>query len=210
MRDGVLADIGAVELVPGDIVVLEAGNVVPADLRLLETAVLRVEEAALTGESLPVDKDVGRLGDGDIPLGDRRNMAYKGTIVVNGRGRAVVVETGMRTELGKIAALLSGKPEGKTPLQRRLADFGKRISIGCLAICLAIFALGIARGEPVALMFLTAVSLAVAAIPEALPAVITTALALGAYRMVRKNALIRRLPAVETLGSVTCICSDKT
>lgn len=210
IRDGTLAEVGAAELVPGDIVVLEAGNVVPADLRLLQTAVLRIEEAALTGESLPVDKGVAPLSEAEIPLGDRTNMAYKGTIVVNGRGRAVVVETGMRTELGRIASLLSGKPEGKTPLQRRLADFGKRISIACLLVCVAIFALGIARGEPLGLMFLTAVSLAVAAIPEALPAVITTALALGAYRMVRKHALIRRLPAVETLGSVTCICSDKT
>ena len=210
VRDGAVAEIAAAQLVPGDTVLLEAGNFVPADLRLVESAMLRIEEAALTGESMPVDKDIAALADGEIALGDRRNMAYKGTIVVYGRGRGIVIATGMQTELGRIASLLSGKPEGKTPLQRRLTDFGKRISIACVLVCLAIFGLGVLRGEPLTLMFLTAVSLAVAAIPEALPAVITTALALGAYRMVKKNALIRRLPAVETLGSVTCICSDKT
>jgi Ca2+-transporting ATPase len=210
VRDGVVDEIATVDLVPGDIVLLEAGNVVPADVRLLEAAVLRVEEAALTGESLPVDKDVAPLGKDEVPIGDRRNMAYKGTTVVYGRGRAAVVATGMQTELGGIALLLAGDHEGRTPLQKRLTEFGKRISVACLLICVAVFALGLARGEPLALMFLTAVSLAVAAIPEALPAVITTALALGAYRMVKKNALIRRLPAVETLGSVTFICSDKT
>ena len=210
VRDGNVAEIAAPELVPGDVVLLEAGNVVPADMRLLESAPLRVEEAALTGESVPVDKRTAPLADREAPLGDRRNMAYKGTTVVYGRGRAVVVATGMQTELGKIATLLSGESEGRTPLQKRLTHFGKRISVVCLVLCVAIFALGIARGEPFALMLLTAVSLAVAAIPEALPAVITTALALGAYRMVRKNALIRRLPAVETLGSVTYVCSDKT
>ncbi len=210
MRDGAVTEIPASDLAPGDILLLEAGNVVPADARLLESAVLRVEEATLTGESVPVDKSIPPLEDAGAALGDRRNMAYKGTTVVYGRGRAAVVATGMRTELGKIASLLSGKHEGKTPLQKRLTHFGKRISIACLLVCLVIFALGVARGEPLALMFLTAVSLAVAAIPEALPAVITTALALGAYRLVKKNALIRRLPAVETLGSVTYICSDKT
>jgi Ca2+-transporting ATPase len=210
IRDGAVGEIFTADLVPGDIVLLEAGNVVPADVRLLETALLRIEEAALTGESLPVDKDVAPLADGEASLGDRRNMAYKGTTVVYGRGRAAVVATGMQTELGRIALLLSGEHEGKTPLQRRLTEFGKRISVACLLICLGVFALGVLRGEPLALMFLTAVSLAVAAIPEALPAVITTALALGAYRMVKENALIRRLPAVETLGSVTYICSDKT
>jgi Ca2+-transporting ATPase len=210
VRDGGVADIRAPELVPGDVVLLEAGNVVPADVRLLESAPLRVEEAALTGESVPVDKRTAPLADPAAPLGDRRNMAYKGTTVVYGRGRGVVVATGMQTELGRIAALLAGGSEGATPLQKRLAHFGKRITVACLVLCVAIFALGIARGEPFALMLLTAVSLAVAAIPEALPAVITTALALGAYRMVQQRALIRRLPAVETLGSVTRICSDKT
>ena len=210
VRDGTVAEIAAAQLVPGDTVLLEAGNFVPADLRVAESAMLRIEEAALTGESIPVDKDPKAIAEGEIALGDRRSMAYKGTTVVYGRGRGIVVATGMQTELGRIASLLSGKPEGKTPLQRRLTDFGKRISIACVLVCLGIFALGVMRGEPLSLMFLTAVSLAVAAIPEALPAVITTALALGAYRMVKKNALIRRLPAVETLGSVTCICSDKT
>jgi Ca2+-transporting ATPase len=208
VRDGSVAEIAAPGLVPGDIVLLEAGNVVPADMRLLESAPLRVEEAALTGESVPVDKRTTPLADADAALGDRRNMAYKGTTVVYGRGRGVVVGTGMQTELGRIATLLSGDSEGRTPAER-LTHFGKRISV-VPRPRVAIFALGIARGEPFALMLLTAVSLAVAAIPEALPAVITTALALGAYRMVKKNALIRRLPAVETLGSVTYICSDKT
>ncbi len=210
IRDGAVVEVPAIDLVPGDIVLLEAGNVVPADARLLESAALRVEEAALTGESVPIDKTIAAVADREAALGDRRNMTYKGTIVVHGRGRAAVVATGMQTELGKVAQLLAGNYQGKTPLQKRLTDFGKTISLACLAVCLVIFALGIARGEPFALMFLTAVSLAVAAIPEALPAVVTTALALGAYRMVKKNALIRRLPAVETLGSVTYICSDKT
>jgi Ca2+-transporting ATPase len=210
LRGGAVAEVAAEALVPGDIVLLEAGNVVPADVRLLEVAMLRVEEAALTGESVPVDKSVAPVAEREAPLGDRRDMGYKGTTVVYGRGRSAVVATGMQTELGKIAALLAGEREGKTPLQKRLTEFGTRISIACLGICIAIFALGLWRGEPLALMFLTAVSLAVAAIPEALPAVVTTALALSAYRMVKKSALIRRLPAVETLGSVSTICSDKT
>ena len=209
-RDGRIATVVATELVPGDLVLLEAGGVVPADLRLAEAFGLQVEEAALTGESQPVEKVTRTLDEADMPLGDRVNMAWSGTIVTRGRGEGVVVATGMGTELGRIATLLATTEGARTPLQRRLARFGRQLSLAAIAICAIVFLLGILRGEPAVLMFLTAVSLAVAAVPEALPAVITIGLALGAQRLVGKNALIRRLPAVETLGSVTYICSDKT
>ena len=209
-RDGGIVAVPAAELVPGDVVLLEAGAVVPADLRLCDVVQLRVDEAALTGESHPVEKGVAPLADADAPLGDRVNMAYSGTVVTYGRGEGLVVATGMGTELGRIATLLATTEEVRTPLQKRLATFGKQLSAVAIALCAIVFVLGVARGEPMVLMFLTAVSLAVAAVPEALPAVITIGLALGAQRMVRKNALARRLPAVETLGSVTFICSDKT
>ena len=210
VRAGAISTVPASSLVPGDIVLLDAGSVVPADLRIVASAQLRVEEAALTGESNPVEKQVMPLAEADVALGDRVNMAYSGTTVTYGRGRGIVVATGMATELGKIATLLATTEEVRTPLQRRLARFGKQLSVIAIGICVLVFVLGVLRGESIVLMFLTAVSLAVAAVPEALPAVITIGLALGAQRMVRKNALIRRLPAVETLGSVTYICSDKT
>jgi Ca2+-transporting ATPase len=204
------SSVPATDVVPGDLLLLEAGNVVPADVRLVEVAQLRVDESALTGESFPVDKVAEVLPDAEAQLPERRNMAYKGTLVVNGRALALVAATGMQTELGRIAALLSAEEAAKTPLQKRLTRFGRQISLAVLAICAIIFAAGVLRGEPTLLMFLTAVSLAVAAIPEALPAVVTITLALGARLMVRRHALARRLAAVETLGSVTYICSDKT
>jgi Ca2+-transporting ATPase len=209
-RDGQAREVPAVQLVPGDIVLLDAGNVVPADLRLIEVAELRIDEAALTGESQAVEKHTEPLEDADVALGDRCNMGFKGTLVSGGRATGVVVATAMATQLGEVAGLLAKSGTQRTPLQRRLAQFGKRLSIAVLLVCAMIFTIGLLRGEPVALMFLTAVTLAVAAIPEALPAVVTVSLALGARKMSRRNALIRRLPAVETLGSVTYICADKT
>jgi Ca2+-transporting ATPase len=210
VRGEEMLTVPATDLVPGDVVLLEAGNVVPADLRLLESARLRMDEAALTGESVTVEKSCAPLADAELALGDRRNIAFKGATATSGRGRGIAVATGMATELGKIAALLDTGQEPKTPLQKRLAVFGRRLGLAVIAICIIVFAIGLTRGEDPLLLFLTAVSLAVAAIPEALPAVVTIALALGATRLAKQHALVRRLPAVETLGSVTCICSDKT
>ncbi len=208
LRGGQFTTVPALELVPGDIVLLEAGNQVPADLRLGEVAALRVDEAALTGESVPAEKQTQPV-DAE-PLGERPSMAYKGTLVTHGRGRGIVVATGAETELGKIAELLKTRVDLKTPLQQRLAHFGRTLGILVIAVCALVLALGLLRGEPLTKMALTAISLAAAAIPEALPAVVTIALALGARRMFRINVLVRRLPAVETLGSVTYICTDKT
>ncbi|MEC4685207.1 MAG: cation-translocating P-type ATPase [Nitrospirota bacterium] len=210
IRKGVPANIPASELVPGDVVILEAGKIVPADMRLLEAVRLKTEESALTGESLPVEKHSKALNEEMPPLAERKNMVYRGTSVTYGRGLAMVVATGMNTELGRIAAMLQEEEEVKTPLQKRLARFGQRLAVAILAICAIVFVAGILRGASPVLMLLTAISLAVAAIPEALPAVVTISLAFGAKKMVRQNALIRKLPAVETLGSVTYICSDKT
>ena len=209
-REGHVREVAATNLVPGDIVLLEAGARVPADARVIESVNLRVEEAALTGESVPVDKITAPLSGDNIQIGDRRNSVFMGTAITYGRGAAMVVETGMRTELGKIADMLQQVTEEKTPLQRRMAELGKWLAIGAFFLVLVVFGVGLWQGGGVQEMFLTAVSLAVAAVPEGLPAVVTIALALGAQRMVKRNALIRKLPAVETLGSVTTICSDKT
>lgn len=209
IRDHAASMIPSSQLVPGDLVSIEAGNIIPADMRLIEVHRLKVNESSLTGESYPVDKISHAVKTADIPLGDRKNMVYRGTFATYGRAKGIVVATGMATEIGKIAGMLQ-EGDTQTPLQRRLASFGKKLTYIIVAICFIILLLGILRGEDLWRLLLTAVSLAVAAIPEALPAVIAIALALGARRMVRHHALIRRLPAVETLGSITYICSDKT
>jgi Ca2+-transporting ATPase len=209
-RNGRLMEIPARELVVGDLIFFETGNVIPADCRLVEATNLRVQESALTGESEAVEKDIATLAEATLPIGDRRNMVYMGTVVNYGRGAAIVVETGMSTELGRIAGMIQSVHREPTPLQRRLDQLGRMLAAIAVLIAVVILFLGLYRGEEISLMLMTAVSLAVAAIPEGLPAVLTITLALGAQRMLRRHALIRTLPAVETLGSVTVICSDKT
>lgn len=209
VRNNVVTTVSSIALVPGDIVLLEAGNILPADIRLWETFQLKINESSLTGESLAVAKHTAALTNPDLTVGDHRNMAFKGTHVSYGRGKGIVVAIGMSTELGKIASLLQ-QPGIQTPLQKRLARFGRNLAYIILVICAVVFLVGYLRGEEIVLMLLTSLSLAVAAIPEALPAVITVALAIGASKLVKKNALVRKLPAVETLGSVTYICTDKT
>ncbi len=210
IRDGHRLTIPGRELVAGDLVLLEAGNYVPADLRLVETVNLRIEEASLTGESEPVEKDARVVLRQDIPLGDRHNTAFSGTLVAYGRGKGVVVSTGMNTQIGMIAAMLQSVHEEATPLQKRLDQLGKTLGGAALAVCAIIFVVGWIRGILPVEMFLVAVSLAVAAIPEGLPAVVTITLAIGMREMIRRHALIRKLASVETLGSTTVICSDKT
>ena len=209
LRDGSVASLPATVLVPGDVVLLEAGSAVPADVRITESINLKIEEAALTGESHAIEKITHSLEVDELPLGDKKNLAFKGTFVTYGRGTAVVIATGMQTELGRIAKMLQ-EDETLTPLQQRMASFGKKLSILVLFLCILFFVAGWLRGEDLVKMVLTSISLAVAAIPEALPAVITISLALAAKRLIRFNSLIRKLPAVETLGSVTYICTDKT
>ncbi|HET7009987.1 MAG TPA: cation-translocating P-type ATPase [Anaerolineales bacterium] len=210
VRDGSRIDIPARELVPGDLVLLEAGNYIPADLRLLETVNLRIEEAALTGESEAVEKDARIVLAQDVPLGDQRNTAFMGTLVSYGRGSGVVVSTGMHTEIGLIATMIQSFQEEPTPLQRKLDQLGRLLGWAAIAVSAAVFVVGWIRGYPALDMFLIAVSLAVAAVPEGLAAVVTITLALGMREMIKRHALIRRLASVETLGSTTVICSDKT
>ncbi len=210
LRGGRVMEVSSRALVPGDIVRLEAGNVVPADARVLESVSLRVQEAALTGESEPVEKVEKVIPGADVTVGDRKNMVYSGTAVTFGRGEAVVVETGMATELGKIASMIQTVKHSATPLQKRLDGLGKALAVIAILIAAVIVVSGMARGEDMSLVLLTGVSIAVAIVPEGLPAVLTFTLALGARRMLKRKALIRKLPAVETLGSVTVICSDKT
>lgn len=210
IRDGQEKIIDASDLVPGDIIRLEAGDFVPADGRLIQSAGLKSEESALTGESVPSDKDALAAVDDGAPLGDRHNMVYSGCSITYGTATALVTATGMNTEMGKIANLLDNEEEGQTPLQQKLAQLGKYLGILALICCGIIFAVGLLNGIPVLEIFMTAVSLAVSAIPEGLPAIVTIVLSIGVQRMVKKNALIRKLPAVETLGSASVICSDKT
>lgn len=209
-RNGKLEEIPAENLVVGDWVDLEAGRIIPADLRFVETADLSVEESALTGESLPVEKDASVVLQDEVPLGDRVNMGYMSTIVTYGRASGIVTATGKETEIGKISEMIESKEEELTPLQRRLADLGKILGIGTILICILLFGIAYLQGRDMLEMLMTAISLAVAAVPEGLPAVVTIVLAMGVQRMVKENSIVRRLPAVETLGAVSVVCSDKT
>ena len=209
-RSGRTEEISALQLVPGDVVRLETGGYVPADGRILEEVNLKVEEAALTGESEAVEKNTAAISEDDVAIGDRHNMVFMGTVVTYGRGTIAITDTGMNTELGNIADLIQGVEEEQTPLQRRLDYLGKILAAAALVIIALVVVLGLLRGEALEDLFLVGISMAVAAVPEGLPAVVAITLALGAQRMLKRNALIRRLPAVETLGSVTVICSDKT
>ncbi len=210
MRNGKLEVIPSKELVPGDIVILDTGDYVPADLRIIEAVNLKSQEAALTGESVPVEKMAAKIEDEKIGIGDRINMLFSSSLITYGRGKAVVVETGMNTEVGKIADIINTAEESGTPLQQKLDKLGKTLGIVALVICAIIFVVGLLYGKEPIHMFMTAVSLAVAAIPEGLPAVFTIVLAIGVQRMVKRNAIVKKLPAVETLGSASVICSDKT
>ena len=210
IRDGMQTIIEASQLVPGDIILVEAGDFIPADARLITSASLKTEESALTGESVSSEKDAAAAVAKDAPLGDRHNMIYSGCVVSYGRASAVTTATGMNTEMGKIANLLAGEKEGQTPLQEKLATLGKYLGMGALSICGVIFVIGLIAGMQIMEIFMISVSLAVAAIPEGLPAIVTIVLAIGVQRMVKRNAIIRKLPAVETLGSASVICSDKT
>lgn len=210
IRDGKLSVIPAKELVPGDIVVLDTGDYIPADLRIIEEANLKSQESSLTGESVPVEKTADVIEEANIGIGDRKNMLFSSSLVTYGRGKGIVVETGMTTEVGKIAGMINETEKQETPLQQKLNQLGKILGIAAIVICVIIFVIGLLQGKEAIQMFMTSVSLAVAAIPEGLVAVSTIVLAIGVQKMVKKNAIVKRLPAVETLGSSTVICSDKT
>lgn len=209
-RDGSLKEILSEDIVPGDIVIIDAGRYIPGDLRLIDTANLKIEESAFTGESVPSEKDASFLPDKEIPIVDQNNMAFMSTLATYGRGVGVVVGTGMNTEIGKIAKMIEQEENDETPLQKKLSELGKILGFLAVGICILIFIISFFQGRDLLEMFLTSISLAVAAIPEGLPAIVAIVLALGVQRMVKKNAIIRKLPAVETLGSVSIICSDKT
>ena len=210
LRGGEVVEVASPDVVPGDIVILEAGDYVPADVRLIETVNLKIDEAALTGESVPAEKDAAAVLEADAGLGDRINCGYMGTVITYGRGRGIITDTGMQTQMGHIAGMLSGTPDESTPLQKKLDKLGKQLGVVCLSICGIIFLLGLLHGMELFDIFMTSVSLAVAAIPEGLTVVVTVVLAMGMQKMVKCNAIVKRLSAVETLGSTTVICSDKT
>ena len=209
IRNGKMEVIPAKELVPGDIVVLDTGDYVPADLRIIEAVNLKSQEASLTGESVPVEKSANTIEQEEVDLGDRENMLFSSSLITYGRGKGIVVETGMNTEVGKIAGIINSAEETQTPLQEKLNKLGKTLGIAALVICAIIFVIGLLYGKDPIEMFMTAVSLAVAVIPEGLAAVSTIVLAIGVQRMVKRHAIVKKLPAVETLGSTTVICSDK-
>ena len=209
-REGRIRQVNSSELVPGDIVVLEAGNFVPADCRLISSFNLKTEESSLTGETIPIEKNASLVLEEKCGIGDCFNMVFATTVIVNGHGEAVVTETGMNTKVGKIAKMIITNEAPETPIQRKLGEVGKTLGLACLGICALIFFIGIIKKIPPIEMFMTSVGLAVAAIPEGLPAIVTIVLSIGVTKMARKNSIIRKLPAVETLGSSSVICSDKT
>ena len=210
LRDGNPQEISSSQLVPGDLVILETGDIIPADLRLVESSNLKVEEASLTGESVPVEKRAQETYSEEVSLGDRHNMAYMSTIITYGRGKGVVVETAEGTEIGKIAAMIQTFEEEPTPLQKKLNQLGKVLGMTTIAVCVAVFGIGLLQGREVLEMFMISISLAVAAIPEGLPAIVTIVLAIGMNKMVERNAIVKKLLAVETLGATSVICTDKT
>ena len=210
VREGKSQEIKASLLVPGDIVILEAGDIIPADLRLIESSNLKVEEASLTGESVPVEKEAEFVSKDEMSLGDRINMAYMSTIVTYGRGIGLVTSTAGKTEIGKIASMIQSIEEEDTPLQKKLNQLGKILGIATIVISIAVFAIGLFQDREILEMFMIAISLAVAAIPEGLPAIVTIVLAIGMNKMVERNAIVKKLLAVETLGSTSVICTDKT
>ncbi|MEK4404077.1 cation-translocating P-type ATPase [Sporosarcina sp. FSL K6-6792] len=209
-REGVKQEIPSEEVVPGDVILLDAGRYVPCDIRLIESVNLKIEEAALTGESVPVEKDAHFTGEPSMPIGDRKDMAFMSTLTTYGRATGIAIATGMKTEIGKVATMLDQEVDDETPLQKSLAQLGKYLGIAAVAICVIIFTIGVLQGRGYLEMFMLAVSLAVAAIPEGMPAIVSIVLAIGVQRMIKQNVIIRKLPAVEALGSVDVICSDKT